>query len=499
MTASPGALGKAEVRPCVALPGQVGLYATADIPAGEEVLTIQEPLLLVVDSEHLDETCNACLAWTTSTRRGFTAASDDEVTLKTCLGCHTVRYCDKKCQASAWKRYHKWECKLFNHLQPNTPPTTIRGLIRLLLLREHHALSDQDWKAFIRLPSHQKSFRQAGGEPWEGIRYLSKQAEIFSQTNLGEETVQDLHCRILVNSLTLMTPTLDDLGICVDPIASSINHSCAPNVLFTFDGPRCSFRSRRAIAKDEELFINYIDPNDPFRRRQQALSDRYFFTCQCTKCLKGPTLREDRYLRNDMDPAEVERLEGRMFAMVDAKHMLKKMVALPKAMKTIKESGLFPLDRQPWPSIRIELALAYLDEGQWVQALKHLLCLHFFIDPIIDPEPWYPVRLVRTWTITNLIFYLADLWIMEPDQVKELEGYQLNFGKIMWGLIHQVEMNVSKSHGIGSRFSVAVKRKADEFRADIKGNESRLGNWGDPKWLDDEWRKLRAIAETADG
>ncbi len=68
--------------------------------------------------------------------------------------------------------------------------------MRLLLLREHHACSDQDWNAFTKLPSHRKAFRQAGGEGWEAIRSLSKQAEIFSQTNLGEETVQEIHCRV---------------------------------------------------------------------------------------------------------------------------------------------------------------------------------------------------------------------------------------------------------------------------------------------------------------
>ncbi len=103
MMASPNALGSAEIRPCEALPGQVGLYAMADIPEGEEVIAIREPWLLVVDSEHLDETCNTCFAWT-SPRRGFTAVSDDEVTLKTCLGCRTVRYCSKVSNAISVNR-----------------------------------------------------------------------------------------------------------------------------------------------------------------------------------------------------------------------------------------------------------------------------------------------------------------------------------------------------------------------------------------------------------
>ncbi len=304
--------------------------------------------------------------------------------------------------------------------------------------------------------------------------------------------------QILVNSLGLMTPSLDDIGICLDPIASSVNHSCEPNVMVTFDGPRCSFRSNRAIVKDEELFINYVDPNDPYLRRQKILAERYFFTCKCTKCQKGPMQWEDRFVRTDTDIADTELLEGRMFAVVDAGDKLTNMVTLLDAMKIIKESGSWPLDREPWPSIRVLLALAYLDDGQWVRALKHLLLLHFDIDPILYPEPWLPVRLVRTWTITNLMFFLADLSVTQPDQVAELKRYSLDYGKILWALVHHVEANVPKSHGTASRFAAAVKRKANEFRADVAGNESRLGNIHDPTWLHDESCKLRAIAEKAD-
>lgn len=90
--------------------------------------------------------------------------------------------------------------------------------------------------------------------------------------------------QLMINSITLVTPTFDPIGIVFDPVASLINHSCDPNSVMTFDGRTLSVRTLKAIATDEELTISYIDNTNPTHKRQDELMERYFFKCECTRC-----------------------------------------------------------------------------------------------------------------------------------------------------------------------------------------------------------------------
>lgn len=89
----------AKVQPSASLPDQVGLHATKAIPPGSEITSIEKPLLAVVDLARLDETCSNCFKWIPD-RAHATAVEQwlpdpRGVTLSKCLGCSTVKYCDK--------------------------------------------------------------------------------------------------------------------------------------------------------------------------------------------------------------------------------------------------------------------------------------------------------------------------------------------------------------------------------------------------------------------
>lgn len=90
--------------------------------------------------------------------------------------------------------------------------------------------------------------------------------------------------QLMINSITLVTPTFDPVGIAFDPVASLINHSCDPNSVMTFDGRSLSVRTLKEIARDDELTISYIDNTNPTHKRQDELMERYFFKCECTRC-----------------------------------------------------------------------------------------------------------------------------------------------------------------------------------------------------------------------
>jgi SET domain-containing protein len=60
----------------------------------------------------------------------------------------------------------------------------------------------------------------------------------------------------MFNALTLVTPTQEPLGVCLDPFAACANHSCDPNAYIVMDGARLSLRTLNEIGKDEEIFLS---------------------------------------------------------------------------------------------------------------------------------------------------------------------------------------------------------------------------------------------------
>ena len=63
-----------------------------------------------------------------------------------------------------------------------------------------------------------------------------------------------------------------ELAVGLYPLAHLINHRCAPNATFVFDGLRMSLRSIAAIHKNEEITVQLRShsPVDQLRRSRQA-------------------------------------------------------------------------------------------------------------------------------------------------------------------------------------------------------------------------------------
>ena len=76
-------------------------------------------------------------------------------------------------------------------------------------------------------------------------------------------------------------------------VATKMNHSCDPNVILLYktrgwgkDHPLVAYCvALKDISEGEELTICYIDANEPYEKRQEALAN-YGFTCTCEKCEK---------------------------------------------------------------------------------------------------------------------------------------------------------------------------------------------------------------------
>ena len=77
-------------------------------------------------------------------------------------------------------------------------------------------------------------------------------------------------------------------GAAVFPLASGLNHSCAPNCEVAFAEDNSVFVvTTRAVALGEELTISYIDANGADDERREELRETYGFECACARCALG--------------------------------------------------------------------------------------------------------------------------------------------------------------------------------------------------------------------
>lgn len=276
------------------------------------------------------------------------------------------------------------------------------------------------------------------------------------------------------------------------------------------------------------MFISYIDGSNPFSRRQHELKDRYHFTCKCSKCEKGPTLTEDKfllkgseleqkwkeaadavnkhedfarqlenYIGTDKDSLRLAGLQGKAFdelAQAKDRHPYEAIQIIEDGMRLCYQSKLWPLTRQPYPALRHELMVNMIATGlswraciAWQTGVK----IYFLIDPVLYPQEHHPVRVVHMWMLATLTMYLTNL--EDDPTVADHMKSGLNFTIVMWELMRQVRDQVGKSHGDGSKFAQEVRRRLDDVH-------KKMGC--DPTGLEEtkrdvrvQWRYLRQIAD----
>lgn len=300
--------------------------------------------------------------------------------------------------------------------------------------------------------------------------------------------------QILINSLTLVTPTYDPIGICIDPLAATMNHSCDPNAVVSFDGPTLNVRSLKKISKDEEIIISYVDITDNPWQRQEELRERYFFTCDCAECSAGTILQSAVLPPNNKQFRDIESQAKSLLETAKASRDNNgSITALERGMKLMRGVGS-PVFRQPYASLRQQLAVSLLTAHQWVSAFAQKLKIYFEIDPVLFPQSFHPVRVVHKWTLATLVLHISALSVSEAGSVGRLEAYHLDYGTVLWGLLTEVEGNVDKSHGRGTRFANMVRRKVDQVKVDMTRGDAAVPTIGKQE-VEKQWSILRRIAE----
>ena len=300
------------------------------------------------------------------------------------------------------------------------------------------------------------------------------------------------------------------------------------------DGPRLSFRALSPIAKDEEIFISYIDETNPFIVRQWELASRYYFKCACLKCALGPTQREDELLVPLPDmrrtwatdiiytskPPIQEKVnaslrsssnhnseEARRLATIEFHHFdlleqaksvqdpAKRAIELENAIRQIKQSNFYAITRQPYAAARHEYLAALISAGEFAMAWMNAIKTYVEIDPILYLQQHHPLRMVHRCVAALLSLYIAS----EDSKgiLNEIGEMGLDIGVLIYKLLSEAATNVDLSHGADSKFAKLVKAKFEEVKSDmLRARPDALGGMEDKiRLLDPVLKKVAAKVE----
>lgn len=400
----------------------------------------------------------------------------------------------QKCQKAAWIRGHKHECKNLKPHADKVLPKAVLGCMEILVRRKHGLIDDQTWQLLCHLNSHVDDFMANGN--YGGIELMAMGTREFSATQdtFSKDFVVAMYARILSNSMTLMTPTFDPLGIVVDGLLCHINHSCDPNTYIVMDGPQMQLRALNDIKKGEELYISYIDPTMPLARRQSELQQRWFFTCKCNKCSLETTTKKDEwaiiptalpdryktladeelerideaelsanYVGDSVDERRVAALQTKVFEMYEEEQRQSDPAA---AIRIINEtislcmgSGLWPAHRQPLPALQDDLIVNQLAVGDYTAAWNGCMKRFLHVIPKLYPQMQHPIRVVQTWQMGMLAQYLASIG------AEVAQGIDLAL--VTATLLNTVNVTARMSHGAESAFSRSVQLKLSEVVSEL--------------------------------
>jgi SET and MYND domain-containing protein len=291
----------------------------------------------------------------------------------------------------------------------------------------------------------------------------------------------------------------DRIGLYLHPYAALINHSCDYNATVGFDGEELYVKAIRPIKKDEQIFISYIDTTTPREVRRKELTERYFFDCQCTKCVKGTDTPEDKFIQTPKDIAILETAEKQALELMqeasrsDGKPE-EEIKKLESAMRILKQTSNWPLSRQPYASIRDQLIISLLSVNNFSKAFLHAAIRYLRIDPVLF-SPAHPIRQLHAWILAKLAIYLSqEGFESNSEEALLIQESELNFHYVLWYILADLASRQLESCTVPS-FKRLVAANFAQVHNEFKANGM------DPSTskaiVSAEWKKLERLVQVA--
>ena len=155
-----------------------------------------------------------------------------------------------------------------------------------------------------------------------------------------------------------------------------INHSCEPNITWTFEGRELRVITIQPIAAGEEVCFSYIGGLGNYQKRRQLLKERWSINCVCHLCNEGPKGR--------CSQAEQELRKG-IPALEEAEwpDTYEKFEEIKRAREALETAGYGP-ETYPMRSFYRCIWAGETLQGEWEAALKTNLKIFYLVS--IQPE-----------------------------------------------------------------------------------------------------------------
>ncbi|KAI2626785.1 hypothetical protein GGR54DRAFT_486177 [Hypoxylon sp. NC1633] len=497
-----------------------GLFACQDFTPGDVVVSLERPLVSDLEIDRMKDTCGWCFQrGATDPMERMQAASmglpNGIIEIKECKGCCRVGYCSKLCQSKAWKREHKYECKVLARKGCPDLPWAVRAVVKLLgrleassgdereelldILKFQPTGGDGTQLNVIRTRNKQKfdDFNFLGYGAWH---YAGR--PVFDDLD-GQTVAKGFLANVMSNGFDISSP-LDSgvYGSGFDNTICAANHSCDPNVVRVSNQPKTLLRAVKPIKKGDEIFMTYTETSNPYCVRQAALEEMYFFTCQCSKCTAYPVSPEDTFAKRPQDLSEdyctladklvksrraelakfmigtdESRAQLRLAAMQACVFDVSEKVCsteeqLLDALKLCIHSGMWTWTRQPVPEICRRLVSKHMNSGSVLKPFKLLCKLHFDSHPVLYPQPFSAQRVINAWALYTMVVALSGPGF--PQARDELAEHGFEMSWIFWGFMFELREHTPQMYGWDSPFGKVIDNTYQQAKAHEDLSEAEI-------------------------
>ncbi|KAF9420206.1 hypothetical protein BGZ94_009176 [Podila epigama] len=314
------------------------VVASKLIRKGTTIITSRPLCNPILFPTHRSQHCETCFRTkgTSPDKQGRTPLE----TLERCSVCKKRYYCDRECFTVAWKGWHRWICpdkdlenldyemlkmvvisieRLRNGsslslpennscIQDNEPLELTEYVFSTLM--GHEAVSDhvqlskyREIATFVRdqLIKSKFPFKSAQSQKSSGqgpyTSHDNSQSTIQHTTKTGQPpSIQELMqylCRFHCNNFSIHDSQLFTIAEGTFPIGALFNHSCRPNAIVMYEGQVQVVRALEDIAVGQEVCTSYVDNGVQRKERRLLLLEKYFFHCQCPRCVQEGELEEN--------------------------------------------------------------------------------------------------------------------------------------------------------------------------------------------------------------
>eukprot|EP00092_Neocalanus_flemingeri_P062557 GFUD01075493.1.p1 GENE.GFUD01075493.1~~GFUD01075493.1.p1 ORF type:complete len:344 (+),score=63.32 GFUD01075493.1:86-1117(+) len=265
-----------------------------------------------------------------------------------CSACGSVAYCNTTCQKSDWRK-HKKNCRSY---KIEALPGKGFGMIAVRNICQGEPILKENP---ILLLSKDKKDRQTNPSLLEQFENLSEsdQAKVLKlhHDNPDGKLHEKIQWIFEANTIEV-TPAN---AVALYPMIPRINHSCSPNVVWSWQAGSPytkQVRAVRSIAAGEELCANYIDSFEATFSscsQRQVCLNHWKFVCQCEICSLPETernandlIRQKIALQHQLIPKYMANWKIEQ-AVAAARTKLELMMSIKNQMITTLPSALLEL------------------------------------------------------------------------------------------------------------------------------------------------------------